>query len=54
MDPIEAPLEEIEIERKNVPKYIPVGAHSEQVIEMERISEKHTGRIMSIFTIRLN
>merc|ERR1712090_72973 len=37
-DPIEAALEEIEIDRKNVPKYISVGAHSEQVIEKEQIS----------------
>ena len=37
-DPIEAALEEIEIDRKNVPKYISVGAYSEQVIEKEQIS----------------
>ena len=32
-DPIEAALEEIEIDRKNVPKYIPVGAYSEEIFE---------------------
>ena len=37
-DPIEDVLQKIEIDRKNVPKYIPVGGNSEQVIEKEQIS----------------
>ena len=37
-DPIEDVLQKIEIDRKNVPTYIPVGAHSEQVIEKEQNS----------------
>ena len=37
-DPIEDVLQEIEIDRKNMPKYIPVGANSEQVLEKGKIS----------------
>ena len=37
-DPIDDVLQKIEINRKNVPKYITVGGNSEQVIEKEQIS----------------
>ena len=37
-DIIEGALEEIEVDRNNVAKYIPVGAHSAQVIEKEQNS----------------
>ena len=37
-DPIKDVLQKIEIDRKNMPTYIPVGGDSDQVIEKEQIS----------------